>query len=145
LRWLIGFLPSGISATMLAQSSDPLSGGAGWVGAGLLGLVLGWMFLKHLPDKDKQLKELIEAKDKALEAKDAQILTMWTRHREQLGEFQAEARANDQQRREEFKAALQQVAAHCEKDMGVMTSTLVVELRHLAERIERPERPEGKP
>lgn len=43
---------------------DPISGGAGWVGAGLLGLVLGWLLLVHLPSKDKQLKELIDAQDK---------------------------------------------------------------------------------
>jgi PAS domain S-box-containing protein len=44
----------------IAQSSDPLSGGAGWAGAGLLGLLLAWLLLKHLPDKDRQLSELIK-------------------------------------------------------------------------------------
>jgi hypothetical protein len=36
-------------AAFLAQSSDPLSGGAGWVGAGLLGAVLAWLLFVHLP------------------------------------------------------------------------------------------------
>ena len=40
--------------------SDPLSGGAGWLGAGLLGLVLAWLLLKHLPEKDRQIKDLID-------------------------------------------------------------------------------------
>lgn len=36
-------------------------GSAGWVGAGMLGLVLGWLFFKHLPEKDRQMRDLIEA------------------------------------------------------------------------------------
>ena len=48
---------------VLAQAVDPISGGAGWIGAGLLGLVLGWLLLIYLPSKDKQLKEFLEAKD----------------------------------------------------------------------------------
>lgn len=39
---------------LVAQAMDPISGGAGWIGAGLLGLVLGWLLLKHLPDKDRR-------------------------------------------------------------------------------------------
>lgn len=55
---------------LLLAQSDPLSGGAGWVGTGLLGAVLSWLLFVHLPAKDKQIKELIENKDKALERKD---------------------------------------------------------------------------
>lgn len=58
------------SIIVFAQQSlpaDPISGGAGWVGAGLLGLVLSWLLLVHLPAKDKQIKELAEAKDNQLE------------------------------------------------------------------------------
>lgn len=47
-------------------AADPISGGAGWFGAGLLGLVLGWLMLKHLPDKDKQVENLIKTKDLAI-------------------------------------------------------------------------------
>jgi hypothetical protein len=51
---------------LLAQilPPDPISGGAGWLGAGLLGLVLGWLLFVHLPAKDKQLREIITDKDK---------------------------------------------------------------------------------
>lgn len=45
---------------LLAQGIDSLSGGAGWAGAGLLGLVLGWLLLFHLPQKDKQLREILD-------------------------------------------------------------------------------------
>lgn len=61
---------------LLAQV-DSLSGGGGWLGAGLLGLVLGWLLLRHLPEKDRQIKEILDAKDKQftelLDAKDKQI------------------------------------------------------------------------
>lgn len=45
-------------------SADPtgaLTGAGGWAGAGLLGLVLSWLLLKHLPDRDKQVKETQDA------------------------------------------------------------------------------------
>lgn len=51
---------------ILAQA-DPISGGGGWVGAGLLGAVLAWLLLVHLPSKDKQLREFIESKDKHIQ------------------------------------------------------------------------------
>ena len=48
---------------ILFSQGDPIAGGAGWVGAGLLGGVLSWLLFVHLPSKDKQLKEFMEAKD----------------------------------------------------------------------------------
>jgi hypothetical protein len=44
----------------LIAEADAILSGSGWAGAGLLGLVLGWLLLKGLPDKDKQIKELID-------------------------------------------------------------------------------------
>jgi hypothetical protein len=35
-----------------------LGGASGWAGAGLLGLVLAWLLLKHLPLKDEQLERM---------------------------------------------------------------------------------------
>lgn len=50
---------------LLAQQvANALAGEAGWAGVGVLGLVLSWLMLKHLPAKDKQINEFIEAKDK---------------------------------------------------------------------------------
>ncbi len=40
-------------------NSDPISGGAGWVGAGLLGAVLAWLMFVHIPAGAKQMRELI--------------------------------------------------------------------------------------
>lgn len=54
----------GCPLLVYAQASvDPISGGAGWAGAGLLGAVLAWLLLVHLPGKDKQLQGFVEAKD----------------------------------------------------------------------------------
>ena len=39
---------------------------SGWVGTGLLGAVLGWVFYRHLPDKDKQINSLIADKDRQI-------------------------------------------------------------------------------
>jgi Tfp pilus assembly protein PilN len=41
------------------MAADPLSGGAGWVGAGLLGCCLAWLFFVHIPAKDRQLRDLL--------------------------------------------------------------------------------------
>lgn len=47
------------SVVLLAQiAADPISGGAGWIGAGLLGAVLAWLMFVHLPGKDKLIREL---------------------------------------------------------------------------------------
>ncbi len=55
-----------IAQLVLAQAVDPLSGGAGWVGAGLLGAVLAWLMFAHLPAKDRQISAIIETKDKQI-------------------------------------------------------------------------------
>lgn len=54
---------------LLAEDSvsNALAGSGGWAGAGLLGLVLGWLLLRHLPAKDVQLEKLVKDKDVAAE------------------------------------------------------------------------------
>jgi intracellular sulfur oxidation DsrE/DsrF family protein len=61
---------------------DPISGGAGWVGTGLLGLILAWLLLRHLPDKDRIVLELVEKKWEAI-----RLLT--AEYRESLKEMAA--------------------------------------------------------
>ena len=53
-----------------AIPSDPLAGGAGWVGAGLLGAVLSWLMFVHLPAKDKQIGQLLELGSKERELRE---------------------------------------------------------------------------
>ena len=50
-------------AMLFAQDASLLTGVGGWAGAGLLGLVLGWLLMRHLPAKDQQIKDFIESKD----------------------------------------------------------------------------------
>lgn len=38
---------------------DPLSGGAGYVGAGLLGCILIWLLAKHIPDLNRSQKDMV--------------------------------------------------------------------------------------
>ena len=83
----------------LFSQVDPLSGGAGWVGAGLLGCVMAWLCLKHLPDKDRQLA----TKDKVLEDT---ISTLLDRHE-----------TTEREQREAFTIALDKVVAHCKEEM----------------------------
>ena len=52
-----------LAVLLAADLADPVTGGAGWAGAGLLGLVLAWLLFKHLPDKDKQLSGLMDRHD----------------------------------------------------------------------------------
>lgn len=77
---------------------DPLSGGAGWVGAGLLGAVLGWVLGVYIPSKDKQLTTMIETKDKQIET----IL---------IARDQSAA-----QERQAHQSALNQVTEHCARE-----------------------------
>ena len=43
-----------------------LGGASGWAGAGLLGLVLAWLLLRHLPAKDAQIERMVTAHEHEL-------------------------------------------------------------------------------
>jgi PAS domain S-box-containing protein len=85
---------------LIAQAvpaADPLSGSSGWAGAGILGLVLGWLLLKHLPDKDKLITDLVKTKDERVQAlNDANVKALKTVN-------------------EDHKAAVKEVVDHCEE------------------------------
>lgn len=102
-------------ALFFVAQSDPLSGSwngasaSGWVGAGLLGLVLSWLLLKHLPDKDAQIERII------------------ARHESELTE------ALDNQR-QEFTAALERILRHSEAQTVSLSAAINKDLeliRHL--------------
>ncbi len=80
---------------LLAQT-EALSGGSGWVGAGLLGLILAWLLLVHLPSKDKQLKDLLDSRDRLMsEQLTAERDSCEKRHSENLAETRLERQARD--------------------------------------------------
>jgi hypothetical protein len=78
---------------MLLETPD-VFGGAGWAGAGLLGLVLGWLLLVRLPATDKQLRDIITEKDAqlrvALADKDAAMAAQQARFLEANREARSE-------------------------------------------------------
>lgn len=96
------------------SGADSLSGGAGWVGAGLLGLVLGWLLIIHLPAKDKQIQTMINGRDQL--AKD-------------LSELYHKA---DDARREEFRRVLDLIVTHCKDETTALAQALHVEMEHLS-------------
>ena len=94
----------------LFAQAEPLSGGAGWLGAGLLGAVLSWLLLVHLPSKDKQLKDLLESKDK------------------QLAEH---LRLNNEEHSKQINA----VVLHCKEEMNGIHNLFRTEMVGLGEKI----------
>lgn len=88
---------------VFAQSVDPISGGAGWVGAGLLGAVLAWLCFIHLPAKDKQLKDHLTAKDETLKMQEDQS---WERL-EKMSTV--------------FEATMQRITDHCKEELKTLT------------------------
>jgi hypothetical protein len=74
---------------VFAQAATPpdiISGGAGWVGAGLLGSVLGWLLFINIPAKDKQIAGMIESRD-------ALVKEMAASHQEAVKSMAADYRA----------------------------------------------------
>ena len=91
---------------MFAQvaASDPISGGAGWIGAGLLGAVLAWLMFVHLPGKDKLIREL-QAESQTF------VQRLMDRH---------DAAVKAQQ--ELFAASLRNVTDHCSVELDRITT-----------------------
>jgi hypothetical protein len=105
--------------------SDPLSGGAGWVGTGLLGSVLGWLLFIHLPKKDQQVLDLINSRDKLVEKLTADF-------RQSMTELLDKANANDKEQRTDFKESLQRVTSHCEKEVVTTIEALKKEVDRIS-------------
>jgi uncharacterized protein YktB (UPF0637 family) len=105
--------------------TDPLSGGAGWVGTGLLGSVLGWLLFIHLPNKDKQIAGLIESRDKLVKDLSAEF-------RASVSDIFNRSSAQDKERREDFKESLQKVVDHCEKEISMTSSYMRKDIDELS-------------
>lgn len=98
LLWIVG-----------QTQTDALAGSAGWVGTGLLGAVLSWMFFVHLPAKDKQLKE----KDQIHEST---VLRATESHKGVVKDLQTEFRAALKEVADAHKSALGLVIEHCRSE-----------------------------
>ena len=130
LLWVfLASFPSLTHGVLFAQNvADPISGGAGWVGAGLLGLVLGWLLLWHLPQKDKQLKEIIDGKDKQFQTLisscDMQVMEM-------VKNFSAESNIL----REEFRSTLKLLIDQHDKQTKLVVDGLGAEFCKVVENV----------
>jgi hypothetical protein len=139
---------------MYAQAPDPLSGGAGWIGAGLLGLVLGWLLIIRLPANDKQaeakdrlLREIVEAKDKAIAdliaAHDVQITALVESKDRQYAELLQKKWELIKGLSQDYKDGLKEVTNHCQGEMTRLTtywqaqmSSVVKAIEDVAERLD---------
>ncbi len=129
-------------APLLAQS-EGLGGVAPWAGAGLLGGVLAWVFMKHLPDKDRQLEKLIADKDSIIK----ELAANYTKSiREVVSHCASEARENreaSERRHGELLGAVQQVNAsaregvHATRNVGQQ----IVSRQRLADMVQSAEVP----
>lgn len=118
-----------IAGFIVAAQTESLSGGAGWVGAGLLGLVLSWLLLVHLPakdkllrDKDTELRNWIDAKDKQLNDKDKVITDLVAVFRQESKEI-----------RVEFREVLGVMESHFDRRNGEIAAAIRVEFERLGE------------
>lgn len=106
-------------------ASGVLSGGAGWVGAGLLGLVLFWLLFRHLPEKDKQMAHFVEKKDDMLKhvanSFSERIKNVAEQHTTTVKELNAA-----------HKDALDRVVKHCEQEMNTVGQSLHREFDQLS-------------
>jgi hypothetical protein len=120
LAWLRLLPAPGIPAwALLAQQGaapDPLSGGAGWVGAGLLGLLLMWLLLREIPDQRRQYRELLATKD-------AQITQLIKDKDEAERASRTEHSANLEKIVSTFKSEAAAERLACEKHFGTLAET----------------------
>lgn len=75
-----------------------LAGKSGWAGAGMLGLVLAWLLLVHVPALFKHLREIV-ADHKATEERQREVHTLLER-----------------EQRAEYREALREILAHCRRE-----------------------------
>lgn len=115
---------------IVAQSTDPISGGAGWIGAGLLGAVLAWLLLKHLPDKDRQISNLLQMKDKQVE----DLLKV---KNDQLKMMVESATQNQERMHTENQRALDRVIAHCKDEMTTNNVAFQREMERFNQTLQR--------
>jgi len=113
---------------MLFAEADWLAGAGGWGGAGLLGLVLGWLLLRHLPAKDAQLKELMTDKDNHAKALVAD-------HQGATKELIARNDAALKLAREDYKESLKGVQEHCERETMSLSNLMGKEVSAMSAKI----------
>ena len=107
-----------------------LAGAGGWAGAGLLGLVLGWLLLKHLPAKDAQLDKLINDHANRTEKLVAD-------HHNTTKELVARHDASVGVVRADFKESLNGITSHCEREVQSLANFIGKEVQAQSTKIDK--------
>jgi hypothetical protein len=114
----------------VVAQSDPISGGAGWVGAGLLGCVLAWLLLVHLPAQEKSRREMVASHEAEMaEALKVQRADMLGAIAQQRTDFAASIERILRQ----HEIQMQHLAEAVNKDMQ-LTRQMIQELRDYRDR-----------
>lgn len=95
---------------LLAQAGEAIPGGAlagGWASFGIVGLVLGWLLLRHLPDKDRHTKDLVATFTTHTENVISKFTAELTAGRTQFASELASERGATERRYTETMAALE--------------------------------------
>ena len=80
-----------------------------WINVGTSGIVLTWLLLRGLPDKDKQMSNLVKDKDVLLEK-------MQDRHTADLRTIMTSQAEMAKEARVAYKEALSMVIDHCQRE-----------------------------
>jgi hypothetical protein len=133
---------------VIAQAATPpdiISGGAGWVGAGLLGSVLGWLLFINIPAKDKQIAGMIESRDALVKEMSAAhqeaVKSLATDYRAAVADMDRRCAEADRERRHDYNGQLQVIVAHCENELRLMADLRL----QVWSRPARPEKPGPNP
>jgi hypothetical protein len=126
------------AACLLAQGpvADPISGGAGWVGAGLLGMVLMWILLWMIPQMMKAHKETVAGL--MADLKETRLGYEKTLQDTRLGYEKAlqSVLTRDEQRSVANEKSLQAVLASNEQRSREFAQALKADLEAIARRLE---------
>lgn len=113
---------------VLGVDIDPLVG-TGWASFGIVGLVLGWLVTKHIPqllaDSKETARENVRTIHTLIERHDGQLKLAQDSHEARLAEVQ-----------ETFKLSLDKMLTHCEAETKANAELFRDEVDRLAEVIE---------
>jgi hypothetical protein len=117
-----------IAIAQVSTPPDIISGGAGWVGAGLLGSVLGWLLFINIPAKDKQIAGMIESRDALVKEMAATsqeaIKSLAADFRASVADMDKRCAEMDRERRHDYNGQLQRVVSHCEGELNLTNQAI---------------------
>lgn len=85
---------------VLLVAQDGLGGAAGWSSFGIAGLVLAWLLLRHLPEKDKREDKRIDDHRAEMKGKDELIEKVLARHVEAVEKVVAHCQAQGREQQQ---------------------------------------------